>query len=396
MKQIIFLFSKDALSIENLPLYGNKYWHTPNIEALAQNGTVFYNHYTSAASTSMVFSSMLTGKYPYEFKKRYKYNYVSPNEFESIFDVLQADGFDCHILWSIDYMTGAWPYVREFGNEEKTKIHIVDMHQPAGLHRKRGENLQRDDKLARQTIINIESVLESIEGDKLFIWLHLPHVLKGRISYGDDIDLVDELLGFVRSKYGDENIFFTADHGHMNFHKNIMGYGFHVYQLTCRVPLISPRINGMKSVDFLTSHVDLKKLILERCITKRDYVLVDSQYYAQPDRKLAIITERFKFIYNKRDAIEELYDLKWDPEERFNLLEDERYDKDKMMLRNTKELYFYPYHDEIPEQYLYFKNILNQVWINGTKKQESECKIKNYVKKIKMEHLSKKLLKERK
>jgi len=395
LKNICFLLSKDAMSIENLPLYGNKYWHTPNLDELAQKGTVFKRHYTSAASTSMVFSSMLTGKYTHEFEKRKRYTYVEPNEKESIFSILQKQGYDCHILWSIDYMSGAWPYVREFGDENKTKIHIVDMHQPSGMHRPKNVHLKRDDNVLKQTLKNIFDELDSIEEtEKQFIWLHLPHVLKGRISYGDDIDAFDEILGFVRKKYGDENIYVTADHGHMNMHKNIPAYGFHVYELTCRVPLITPRIDNLETVDYITSHVDLLTLLLENKITKRDYIYVDSQYYAQPDRKLAVISDRYKYIYNKRTGIEELYDILWDSEERYNLLEEERFDQDKKMLRRITELYFYPYRDRVPEAYAYLKSKKDEIWKVGTKREELEYKLRNDYTKLKRSILAKKQMKE--
>lgn len=391
MKKMIFLFSKDAWSIENFPIYGNKYWQTPNIDALAKKGTVFYKHYTSSASTSMVFSNMLTGKYSHEFTDRKRYVYVPENEHESIFGELQKEGYDCHILWSIDYMTGAYPYVREFGDESKTKIHVVKMHQPAGVHRKPGEELVRSDEISEQTYNNIVNELKSIEKtDKQFIWLHLPHVLKGRVSYGDDIDLVDRLVGFVRERYGDESIYITADHGHMNLRKNIMGYGFHVYELTCRVPLITPRIDGLDRVDDLTSHVDLKTLLMEDKIVRREFVYVDTQYYTQPNRKLAVIGERYKYIYNKRSKIEELYDIIWDPEERFNLLEGERYDADKNQLKNTKEMYFYPYWDKVNNAYEFLKSKKDEVWRVGTFKEELEGKLRYWVRVRKAKRLARK------
>lgn len=382
--EVIFLFSKDAMSIENIPVYGNKYWKTPNIDELARKGTIFNRHYTTASSTSMAFSSMLTGKYPYEFTERYKYNHVSPNIHNDIFHQLQSRGYECHILWSKDYMTGAWPFVRTFGDESKTKIHVVEMHQPAGIYRRANEKLIRNDDLAKKTIQNIKDTLNSIDSNKkLFIWLHLPHVLKGRVSYGDDIDLVDELLGFVRHKYGDENIYFTADHGHMNMHKNISGYGFHVYELICRVPLITPRIKDITEVNFITSHVDLIDIIINKNIREREFVLVDTQYYAQPNRKIAIITNQHKYIYNKKEKSEELYDLLWDFEERYNLLELERFDNDKKIFRSIQELYFYPYHFETKKHYDYFKKIFISIWKKGTFLQEMECKSKDFLKRIK-------------
>lgn len=384
MKDTIFLFSKDALCMEYLPCYGNTYWDTPNIDELAANGTIFCNHHTTAASTSMAFSSMLTGVYCHEFENRKRYVPVPVNEKKSIFDILQAKGYDCHILWSEDYMTGAWPFVREFGDETKTSIHIVNMHQPAGRYRKQGEELVRSDILAEQTVNNILNVLYSIEKkEKQFIWLHLPHVLKGRTSYGDDIDLVDRILGFVRERYGDDSIYFTADHGNMNFHKDIMAYGFHVYELTCRVPLIVPRIENTERVEVLTSHIDLVTLLTQDRFVKRDFVFVDTQYYTQPDRKLAVINERYKYIYNKRGKKEELYDLVWDPQERYNLLEVVRYDKDKKQLRNVRELYFYPFRELAQNAYCELRDKKDEIWRIGTFGEELYCYIRNMFGKIK-------------
>lgn len=43
MRNIIFI-SKDALNIHALPVYGNNFWKTPNIDKIAKNGTVFNRH----------------------------------------------------------------------------------------------------------------------------------------------------------------------------------------------------------------------------------------------------------------------------------------------------------------------------------------------------------------
>ena len=73
MKNIIFI-SKDALNKHALPVYGNKYWKTPNIDELAAKGTVFNRHYTAGASTAMAFTSMAIGKYCYETGRKYYKN----------------------------------------------------------------------------------------------------------------------------------------------------------------------------------------------------------------------------------------------------------------------------------------------------------------------------------
>ena len=41
MKNKIILITKDVLRSDYLPVYGNKYWKTPNIDKLAEKGTIF-------------------------------------------------------------------------------------------------------------------------------------------------------------------------------------------------------------------------------------------------------------------------------------------------------------------------------------------------------------------
>ena len=87
MKNRIVLISKDAFGIMNLPQYGNKFWKTPNIDKLVKNGTLFKKHYTTAPSTGMAFTSMFTGKYPYELTDRKVYTHVKRYEGTTLFDL---------------------------------------------------------------------------------------------------------------------------------------------------------------------------------------------------------------------------------------------------------------------------------------------------------------------
>ena len=348
MKDVIFLYSKDALSTEYLSLYsGNeRYGKTPNLNALAAKGTVFTNHHTAGGSTSMAFSSMLTGKYPFEFENRKTYTEVADSEKESIFDLLQAQGYECHVMWSPDYESGAHPYVKEFGDEEKTQFHILNMYQPLGYKSHGDAPLERNDTRLEKSIRIITDELDKIDtSHKTFVWLHLPHVLRGRICYGDDIDAFDRILGHIRGKFGDDSIYVTADHGNMNMHKGKVGYGFDVYDPVTRVPLVTPRINGLEVCDSLTSHVDLIDLLLYDKIPKHEYVYCDSAYYAQPQRKLAVIGKRFKYIYNRQTKTEELYDLEWDRAEEYNILKESYLEKNRMGYVTYSELYYYPDRD---------------------------------------------------
>ena len=305
MENIIFLFSKDAMSKESLPVYGNTFWKTPNIDELARKGTIFRRHYTAGGSTSMAMTAMLSGHYPYEFKDRKIYINVKPSEFPSVYDYFQEKGFECHLIWDITWMNGAWRFIREFGDEKKTIIHNLDIAQETGKH-ELNDPIERDKVLEKKTYQEIYSVLDSIDLEKKqFIWLHLPHILKGRRCYMDDMDMVDEILGYVRNLVGDDSIYFTTDHGHMNMHKGMVGYGFSVYEPIINIPLITPRINGLRQVDNLTCNIDLPEILIKHTFPKRDYVVTDTAYYGQPNRVTGITTVRYKYIFNKKDSSEE-------------------------------------------------------------------------------------------
>ncbi len=384
---IVFLISKDCMSIEALPCYGGgKYWKgkTPNIDDLAKKGTVFLRHYTAAPSTSMSMSAMLTGRYPYEFTSRMHYVKVSPSEFPSIFDRFQQEGYECHMIWDKTWIHMAWRFVREFGDEEKTCFHNLDIAQATAPHKLGDEKLKRNEELLAQTKGQIYDTLHSIDYSKSqFVWMHLPHILKGRRSYQDDMDVFDEIVGEVRRLVGDENIVLTSDHGHMNMHKHKLGYGFDVYEPAIRIPLITPRINGIEEVKTISSNVDLPDIIFNHVIPQRSFVISDTKYYAQTGRKISLTAERFKYIYRAADKCEELYDLEWDPREEYNILEELFYDVDRKKYIFSIEQYFYPYFDEAMEAYKLLKAEKEKIWREGSFKERSFVKIWNLGVKVK-------------
>ena len=364
MNDIIFIISKDCMSKEALPVYKNKYWKTPNIDALAQKGTVFTNYYTAGGSTWMAISSMMTGKNPYEFTSRKTYTQVVPNEHESIFDILQSKGYECHIIWDDEWEVESEIYCSVFGDRNKTVSHSLIISQSCGSHANvNDEHNKRDNEKAAETMKQIKDAIDSIDySKKQFVFMHLPHVLLGRRCYMDDMDLFDEVVGYVREKVSDDSIYITTDHGHMNMHKGITGYGFDVYEPIISIPLITPRINGCEVYDGLVSTVDLGNIVLNDALPKRDYILCDTAYFAQPHRKLAVVGSRFKYIFNRETSSEELYDLQWDSEENYNILLSSYYEKNRGSNVFYDELYFYPYKDEALKEYEKLRKIKEDIW----------------------------------
>ena len=120
MRNRVVLISKDVLMKSYLPVYGNTYYRTPNIDALARSGTVFLRHYTAAPSTAMAFTSMFTGLYGYQTNRR-KYVEVSDFEGDTLFDIMNRNGYSCHVVWDVSYRTLAQKYSKCYGSN--TKIH---------------------------------------------------------------------------------------------------------------------------------------------------------------------------------------------------------------------------------------------------------------------------------
>jgi arylsulfatase A-like enzyme len=65
-KSNIVLITFDALSAEDLSVYGYRLPTTPNIDAFARDATVFTNFYSTSTFTTPAISTMLTGGYPSE------------------------------------------------------------------------------------------------------------------------------------------------------------------------------------------------------------------------------------------------------------------------------------------------------------------------------------------
>lgn len=366
MNSRIILISKDAMHKGYLPIYGNKIWTTPNIDYLAKEGTVFHNYYTAAPSSAMAYLSMFTGKFPHETSFK-KYSIIDEEASqESMFDKLHQDGYKCHIIWDKMWMSTAKRHSECYG--KNTVIHPIDnLRQGVGAHYLHEGFLQANENVAIETLKRLESKIADVSNsnskDNLFLWVHLPHVINGRTGYGSDIDLFDKCVGICRKYFEDNNIFISADHGNMNGSKNKICYGFDVYNPAINIPLITPRIDKIDNCYTNISCVDLYDIISKKQIIEREYIYSDTAYYAQPNRKLAIIYKNYKYIYNKKDKTEELYDLEYDKEENCNLMNDKVYDIDRHIYAPLRELYFYPDWGNVVKVRSLLRAEKNRIWV---------------------------------
>lgn len=369
-KSILFL-TKDAFFRGYLPVYGNTMWKTPNIDELASKGTVFHNHHTGAPSTIMSNMCMFTGKNAYESDMR-DYSFTMKRYTEhTLWDRSTEEGFENHIIWDESWESYFRATDRIYCYGETTKFHLLkELKQGVGSHFIHEGALKINEEKKQFAINLVKNELKSIFNDAtkpVFLWIHLPHVLNGHTGYGSDIEAYDEIVGICRQYFDDDSIFISADHGNMNGVKGKVCYGFDVYEPTACIPLITPRIQKKDIVDTLTSNVDIEKVIFDRIVPERPYILCDSAFYAQPNRKLAIMRGDFKYIYNKSTQTEELYDLAFDPNENCNIIKDTIYDVDRKVEVPLNELYYYNRWEALPTVRDSMRQVKDSLWREDSK-----------------------------
>lgn len=376
-KKKIVLISKDAMGCFYLPVYGGTYWQTPNIDELASKGTVFRRHYTAAPSTAMAFISMFAGIYPFETGIR-DYRPLEKDKVfhNTLFDKLMEQGYSNHIIWASTWNNNFASYSNVY---ENATFHYIDnMSQPVGGKFPHDGRLMPDEKAVQEFLRDFEGTIAEVINatDKTFTWVHFPHVIRGRTGMGRDIEVFDACIGIVRKYTTDENIFITADHGNMNGHSGKVGYGFDVYEPAIRIPLITPRMQGMANYEDVTSNIDLAEMILNNRIVKRDYIVSDSTYYAQKNRKLAIVDKRYKYIFNKENGVEELYDVLFDTNENINIVNMKIFDVDRRIYHPLEEAYYYPFWDESREALEKFRREKSNIWREPTLQEKIYHKLK--------------------
>ena len=354
MNKRIILVTKDIMRRDYLPVYGNKVYHTPNIDALADKGTLFLRHYTAAPSSAMAYTAMFSGKYMHEIDRK-DYEAVEEYDGETIFKTFEREGFKTVVMWGNSWTDCITPLTRIYGT--KTDFLTLDIEQVI-----ESKKVPTDNVLKQKTFDIIKEALKSLPESNLFVWFHLPHVLKGFSSYGADIEMMDAIVGEVRNCFGDDDIFVSADHGHMGMVKGIPVYAFHAYEPAISIPLITPRIQGLKEIAYPTSNTQLREIILDRKVSKPRYVYSDTQYYEQLNRKLAIIKDGIKYIFNKRTRSEELYDLNFDPAEEIDLLQDCVIEDGYYRTYHMENIVYYPFWDSVEDAYLNLKGELHRIW----------------------------------
>ncbi len=368
MKKNILLISKEVLRKDFLGIY-NPQKKTPHINNLASNGTIFNNYYTCGGSTAMAVTSMLAGINCYEIADREYYCEVDKfDQCETIFQKFIKLDYECHVVWPKHFENYVDKYLKIF--DKQVNVHPlkrVSVIIPSTIDKSYFGEYEVSDMNDDGALIymnEIENILNNAS-KPVFIWAHFPHILTPYKSIESDIIRFDEVIGKLYSKKNTD-LFLTADHGCMYGEKTEYMYGFTAYQGTVNIPLITPELPLGKMVDFNVGSSQLMDIILTKEVHEKEFVYYDTQYYKQSGRIFMLLSDKYKYIYNKCDHTEELYDLNFDPKENINLLKKYYYLKEKNIFYPIEEVITYPDWEIAEKYYNNFKTEKKRIWKTGS------------------------------
>ncbi len=235
----VLLVSIDTCRADHLGCYGYKRPTTPNIDAVAQDGTIFKMALTPVPVTTPAHSSMFTGTYP-------PTHGVRLNTYDRLAD---SNVTLAKLLRDAGYQTaafvGGFPLDSRFGLNQGFDTYD-------GRFTEKNLSKRAAEDVSRPAL----AWLEDHGKQPFFLFLHYydahypyePHPAD-TAPYADDpyageIAYIDHCIGRVldrlraRGLYDNTLVIITGDHGEGLGEHGETAHGFFIYQSTLRVPLV--------------------------------------------------------------------------------------------------------------------------------------------------------------
>ncbi|MGB5815806.1 MAG: sulfatase-like hydrolase/transferase, partial [Thermoanaerobaculia bacterium] len=269
----VILVTIDTLRADRLSSYGNPVPLTPNIDAIAGEGTRFTNAASTVPFTLPSHSSIMTGTYPPYHGVRENVGYTLDDSIPTLAEWLGDRGYTTAGFVSAFVLDSRWGIARGFDT----------YHDDFDLDEMKGNlaSVQRD---GRESIAEALRWLDGEPKSPFLLWLHLfdphdpytpPEPFRSqypRRPYDAEVAYTDSLIGELRLSLEERGLLdssllvLTGDHGEgLGNHKEGF-HGFFVYDSTVHVPLIirlpEGRLGG-QVVEEVVSHVDLLPTILD-------------------------------------------------------------------------------------------------------------------------------------
>lgn len=345
----VILIVSDSLRADYLSCYGHPKNLTPNICSLAKDGVLFKNAFSVATCTPKSVASLLFSKYPASHGVLSQ-RCLLPKYRKTFIEILKENGWtiktlDQHgwvflVLKKKNLDTSYWfshnSSIPNFQIPRKTPfffwLYLIQTHRPYLISKK-----------LRNFSINQTNVINKM---KLRAQNYLPEEIDYiKRRYEEAVKEVDKLVGVFLQQlkklkaYNNSLIIFTSDHGEA-FGEH--GFFFHCnkpYNELIHIPLLIKfpfnKYAG-KEVEQRVRLIDVAPTILDVMKLRWDIkmdgtsllplledLFINLTIFAEGGEYFTIIEGNYKYIVSSDFKEEEIYDLKRDPKEIYNLVNDE-------------------------------------------------------------------------
>lgn len=352
-KMNLLLITIDTLRADSLGCYGRRGAETPNIDQLAERGTLFARAFAHTSTTLPSHANILLGVTPNSHGVHENLNFVVSGELLTLAEHLKGYGY------STGAFVGAYPLDSRFGLSQGFDFY------DDGFDRIHTVNLS---SLERKADAVAGAALSWLDGQvsPWFLWIHCwdphapydpPEPFKTRYSgslYDGEVAYVDWALGglfdFLKSRglFDSTLVVFTGDHGESLGQHGEETHGYYAYNSTIWIPLIIalPR-PALSRVENPVCHIDIFPTVCDALgVEAPSFLQGISLLPALSGKKLPERLLYFEslypyysrgwapikgFIHGERKYIDspipELYDLSRDFEELDNLAGREKTDR---------------------------------------------------------------------
>ncbi|MCC7508483.1 MAG: sulfatase [Planctomycetes bacterium] len=279
----LVLISIDTLRADHLGSYGYSKKTSPNMDALAQQGVLFEQHYSCYPLTLPAHLTQFTGVSSLGHRVRDNLYHRLPDELGTLAEAMQGEGFKTGAFVSAHTMKGGSGLERGFEVYDDSDVRTLVPGRMTIAERKAPHTL----KLAGDWI--------SQQGaERFFCFIHLfdphaPYESHSGFTEGDDnIARYDGEIAFTDAEIGrfierlrtldvfkDTLIVITSDHGEGLGEHGEMTHGYFCYESTTHVPLIvhgAPGIKAGTRVPWVVRNYDLAPTLVELMQLKSDVI----------------------------------------------------------------------------------------------------------------------------
>jgi arylsulfatase A-like enzyme/Flp pilus assembly protein TadD len=259
----VLLVTIDTLRADRLGCYSREHLETPNIDRLAEKGTIFTKAFAHASTTLPAHVSILLGTVPLYHGVHDNGTFRVEDRFLTLAEHLKSHGY------STGAYIGAYPLDSRFGLAQGFDVYDEDY---------RGKSTQKLSFIERKAGDVADRATEWLEKQEArwFLWVHCfdPHdpydppepfqtqykdrLYDGEVAYVDSS--LEKLFSHMRNNglMDDTVVVITGDHGESLGEHGEMTHGYYAYNSTIWIPLIIsvPGVSGGRNTQTVC-HADI-------------------------------------------------------------------------------------------------------------------------------------------